>query len=54
MLKIATNIADNHIFSSHINKVNLRITHYNDINNRFWPYTEVKYAINTLITNYLP
>lgn len=54
MLKIATNISDNHIFISHINKVNLRITHYNVINNRFSPYTEVKYAINTLITNFLP
>lgn len=54
MPKIAINIADNHIFSSYINKVNLRMPHYNVINNRFSPYTEVKYAINTLITNYLP
>lgn len=54
MLNIVINIVDNHIFNPHIDKVNLRIPHYNDINNRFSPYTEVKYAINTLITNFLP
>lgn len=53
MLKIAINIAENHIFNLHINKVNLRIPHYNVINNRFSPYTEVKHIINILITNHL-